>query len=81
MGYSPCSCKESDTTEHTPTPCLFLRPAPLLSSPSNSFYRTNVLPLKKPRVQLIGFPGVIYLFKIFLTFYFVLGWAPRVAQW
>ena len=65
---SPWGCKESDTSEHTPTPMpsLFLRPAPVLSSPSKSFYRTNVLPLKKPRVQLIGFPRVIYLFKNFL---------------
>ena len=75
MGRSPWGRKESDTSEHTPTPMpsLFLRPAPLLSSPSKSLYRTKVLPLKKPRVQLIGFPGVISLLKIFFYFLFCIG--------
>ena len=75
VGCSPRDHKESDTTECTPTPMpsLFLKPAPLLSSLSKSFYRTKVLPLKKPRVQLIGFPGAIYLFKNSFNFSFCTG--------
>ena len=81
MGCSPQGRKESDTPEHTPTPMpsLFLRPAPLLSSPSKPLYRTNVLPLKKPRVQLIGFPWVIYLLKNFFLL-FILYW-DRLPRW